>query len=329
MDISGFRPGPFAGPILIAAAIMMAGAGAAQAACPDLIKAFDNAVAERQVDAAISGLNDISDSPSQMCLGRFAEFRAKLVDFLLDYAGTPGLPKQAHDNAIAKAEKTVAVSGYWQGKAKLADYYFAHGDKPMAHHWYVESVAALATPGAAATDDERRKLAGKLAAAQSLANDDKGGQRRILNPVHNRDASGRVAGVLSPALVHVRTAEVVAVPMPINFVYNQATFTPAGEDAVKELIEAAQQQQITTMKLVGHTDPRGAPEYNMKLSRERVLAVRDRLVQAGVKAQITVKGVGADEPFDVSVLPDGDKLSQEEIWQLDRRVVWLRDAERD
>jgi outer membrane protein OmpA-like peptidoglycan-associated protein len=306
---------------------MMAGAGAAQAACPDLIKAFDKAVAERQVDAAISGLNDISDSPSQMCLGRFAEFRAKLVDFLLDYAGTPGLPKPAHDNAIAKAEKTVAVSGYWQGKAKLADYYFVHGDKPMAHHWYVESVAALATPGASATDDERKKLAGKLAAAQSLANDDKGGQRRIVNLVHNRDADGRLGGLFSPALVRVRTAEVVAVPMPINFVYNQTTFTPAGEDAIKELIDAA--KQVTAMKLVGHTDPRGGPEYNVKLSRDRVMAVRDRLVQAGVKAQITVKGVGADEPFDVSVLPDGDKLSQEEIWQLDRRVVWLRDAERD
>jgi outer membrane protein OmpA-like peptidoglycan-associated protein len=67
----------------------------------------------------------------------------------------------------------------------------------------------------------------------------------------------------------------------------------------------------------------------MKLSRDRVLAVQKRLQQANVKAQITVQWKGASEPFDWSVLPDGDKLSQEEIWQLDRRVVWLRDAERD
>jgi outer membrane protein OmpA-like peptidoglycan-associated protein len=326
MNISGFRPGPFTGPILIAAAIMVAGAGTARAACPDLIKAFDKAVAERKVDAAISGLDDLHDN---LCLGgsRFADYRAKLVDFLIDYAGTPGLEKTAHDNAIDRAGKIVAVSGYWQGKSKLADYYFAHGDKPMAHHWYVESVAALATPGAAATDDERKKLAGKLAAAQSLANDDQGGQRRISNPVHNRDASGHLSGLFSPALVHTRTAEVVAVPMPINFVYNQITFTPAGEDAMKELIEAA--KQVPTMKLVGHADPQGAAEYNMNLSRNRVMAVRDRLVQAGVKAQITVQWKGASEPFDVSVLPEGDKLSQEEVYQLDRRVVWLRDAERD
>jgi outer membrane protein OmpA-like peptidoglycan-associated protein len=326
MTISGFRPGPFAGPIFIVTAIMMAGAGAAQAACADLIKAFEKAVAERQMDAAVRGLDDLHDN---LCLAgsRFAEYRAKLVDFLIDYAGTPGLPKPAHDNAIDRAGKIVAVSGYWQGKAKVADYYFAHGDKSMAHHWYVESVAALATPGATATDDERKTLASKIAAAQSLANDDKGGQRRIVNPVHNRDASGRVCGLLCPALVHTRTAEVVAVPMPINFVYNEATFTPAGEDAMKELIEAA--QGVSTMKLVGHTDPRGAPEYNMKLSRDRVNAVAKKLGEAHVTAKITVEWRGASEPFDVSVLPDGDKLSQEEVWQLDRRVVWLRNAERD
>jgi outer membrane protein OmpA-like peptidoglycan-associated protein len=330
MNISGFRPGPFAGPILIAAAIMVAAAGAAQAACPDLIKTFDKAVAERQMDAAINSLDDISDNPSQMCLGRLPEFRAKLVDFLIDYARTPGLEAATRDKTIAKAENIVEVSGHWQGEVKLGDYFFAQRDQVKAHAWYVKSVAALATPGSTpATDKDRKELAGKLAAAQSLANDDKGGTRRVSNLVRNRAADGSLGGLYSTALVHLRAAEVVAVPMPINFVYNQASFTPAGEEAMKELIEAA--KQVTTMKLVGHADPRGTPEYNMNLSRTRVLAVRDRLVQAGAKtqAQVTVKWVGSSEAFDVSVLPDGDKLSQEEIWQLDRRVVWLRDAERE
>jgi outer membrane protein OmpA-like peptidoglycan-associated protein len=308
---------------------MMAGASAAQGACPDLVKAFDKAVAEREVDAAVSALNDISDSPSQMCLGRLPEFRAKLVDFLVDYARTPGLAADVRDKTIARTENIVQVSGHWQGKVKLGDYFFAQRDQVKAHAWYVQSVAALATPGSApATDEDRKELASKLAAAQSLANDDKGGERRILNLVRNRAPDGSLGGLYSTALAPVRAAEVVAVPMPINFVYNQAAFTPAGEDAMKELIEAAKANEVKTMKLVGHTDPRGAPDYNMKLSRDRVMAVRNRLVQAGVKAQITVTGVGADEPFDVSVLPDGDKLSQEEIWQLDRRVVWLRAAER-
>jgi outer membrane protein OmpA-like peptidoglycan-associated protein len=328
MNVSGFRPGPFAGPIFIAVAIVMAGAGAARAECPELITAFDKAVAERQVNAAISNLDDLHDN---LCLDgrRFAEFRAKLVDFLVDYAHAPGLDDKVRDAIITKAERIVDVSGNWQGKAKLGDYFFARRDQLKAHEWYVKSVAALDTPGASATDAERTKLKTRLSAAQSLANDDKGGTRRIPNPVRNRDASGHLGGLLSPALVRVRNAEVVAVPIPINFVYNEATFTPAGEEAMKELIEAAKASEVKTMKLVGHTDPRGSAEYNNNLSRDRVMAVRDRLMKAGVKAQIAVRGVGFSEPFDVSALPDGDKLSQEEIWQLDRRVEWLRDAERD
>jgi outer membrane protein OmpA-like peptidoglycan-associated protein len=326
MNISGMRRGPFAGPIFIAAAIMLAGSGAAQAACPDLIKAFDKAVAERQVDAALSGLNDIGDNP--VCLARLPEYRAKLVDFLIDYARAPGLAADLRDKTIAKAERIVDVSGNWQGKVKLGDYFFAQGDKVKAHEWYIKSVAALATPGSVpASDDDRKKLTGKLAAAQSLANDDKGGQRRIA-PVGNRDAEGRLGGLYSPALLsRTRAAEIVSVPLPINFMYNQTAFTPAGEQAMQELIEAA--KNVPTMKLVGHADPRGAAEYNLNLSRDRVMAVRDRLVQAGVKAQITVQWKGATEPFDVSVLDDADKLSQEDVWQLDRRVVWIRDAERE
>jgi hypothetical protein len=178
MNVSGFRPGPFARPILIAAAIVMAGAGAAQAACADAIKAFEKAVAERQVDAAVSGLNDISDSPSQMCLGRLAEFRAKLVAFLIDYARTPDLDTGVRDNAIDKAEKVIATCENWQLKAQIGDYHFAHGDKPKAFLWYQLSIGALSTPGFTATDEERRALMQKLAAAQSLVNDDNGGGQR-------------------------------------------------------------------------------------------------------------------------------------------------------
>jgi outer membrane protein OmpA-like peptidoglycan-associated protein len=296
MNISGVRSGPFAGPIFIAAAIMMAGAGAAQAACEDLIKAFDKAVAEQKVDAAISGLDDISDNTSPMCLGRLPQFRAKLVDFLVDYARTPGLAVDARNETIAKAEKIVQVSGHWQGKVKLGDYFFAQRDRVRAHAWYVQGVAALATPGSApATDKDRKELADKLAAAESLANDDKGGTAPPPNLVRNRAADGSLGGIFSTSLlVRVRGAEVVAVPMPINFVFNKATFTPAGEEAMQELIEAA--KHVTTMKLVGHTDPRGTDEYNLILSTDRVTAVRDRLVKAGIKAQITVKGVGRVAP---------------------------------
>jgi outer membrane protein OmpA-like peptidoglycan-associated protein len=322
MNISGKQPRLFAGPIFIIAAIMLAGAGVAQAACADAIAAFNNAIAAHQMEAAIGGLDDISDNPGKECLGRLAEYRSKLVDFLLEYASTPGIAPAARVKAIEKAERIVEVSGHWQGKLKIADYYLAQKTleaRVQAHDWYMKTIEALDTPGAAAaTDQQRKELTFRLAAAQSLANDDKGGQQRNVPYHNNRAVGGGLSGIYS---VSLRVAGVRAVPVPINFDYNQATFTKNGEQAIQELIEAA--KDVPAMTLVGHTDPRGSDDYNMELSKSRVYAVRDRLVKAGVPAnKITVRWRGKNEPFDTSVLPDPGSLSNEDVWQLDRRVVW-------
>jgi outer membrane protein OmpA-like peptidoglycan-associated protein len=334
MKISG-RRGPIAGPVFIAAAIMMAGAGSAQAACADLLKDFDKAVAERNADAAITGLTAIGGNP--VCMSKLPEYRVRLVDFLIDYARAPNLPAAERDRIIGKAANIVQSMSYWQGKAKLGDYYFSLRDKELAHAWYKLSVEALATPGGtgpAATDQQRKELMTKLAAAQSLANDDKGGtqQRRIF--ASSRAPDGSLSGLFSPALLRrsaprvpgVRAVEAVAVPIPINFETDKAALTQLGEQAMQEMIEAAKQVQ-GTIKLVGHADQRGNHEHNEWLSKIRVEAVRNILVQHGVTARIDVDWKGDWEPFDVSVLPDGDKLSQEDKWQLDRRVVWVRDSQ--
>jgi outer membrane protein OmpA-like peptidoglycan-associated protein len=310
MSISKMRPGPFAGPFFIAAAVTIAGAGAARAACPDLIAAFDKAVAARAMDDAIRSLGDIGDNPSPGCLTRVAEFRAKLADFLIDYAGTPDLAAADRDRALATAARTLETSSDWRGKQKLADYYFAHGDRPKAHQLYQQSVAILATPGSAATDQERRGLVNRLAATQALADDDKA---EPLPPTRCRRVNCGAA--------------VVPAPLPINFVANRTAFTPVGEQALKELVETA--REVTAMTLIGHAASRGRThKHNLDLSRRRVMAVRDRLVRSGVKARITVAWRGDREPFDVGALPD-HPLSRQEIWQLNDRVEVVLAREND
>jgi outer membrane protein OmpA-like peptidoglycan-associated protein len=328
MNISPMRSGLFAGPVLVAAATMMAATGAAQAACANLVAAFDKAVAARQVDAAVGGLAAIGGDTDDACLGHLKDFRVRLADFLLAYADTPGLASKDRDHAIAAADTTLLTGGYWQGKRRLADYYFAHGDKPKAHEWYKRSIAALGIPGAApATDRQLKELMARAAGAKSLANNEPpagnpGGSRYV----SERGDDGSLGGIYSRALLRVRGAATVSVPVPINFEYNKTTFTPLGEEAMKELIDAA--KGVPAMTLVGHADPQGSHAYNMELSRGRAMAVRDALIRAGIKAQITVQWKGDTEPFDVSLLPDADVLSQEDVYQLDRRVEWLRNAER-
>ena len=137
--------------------------------------------------------------------------------------------------------------------------------------------------------------------------------------------TGASAGIYSPELL--RGAQAVAVPLPINFFVDETRFTPVGEEAIAELVEAVKEQKVDGMILVGHTDPRGNHNYNVELSKRRAAAVRDYLLSHGVSAHIDVEGKGPDSPFDVSLL--GRPVTKEEEWALDRRVEWVRQGSPD
>jgi outer membrane protein OmpA-like peptidoglycan-associated protein len=316
MNIPRMRSGLLAGPVFIAALMIMVAAGAARAACADLVQAFDKAVAERRVDAAISGLTDIGGNPT--CMARLAEYRTRLVDFLIDYAGTPELAAADRDKAIANAERIVEASANWRAKARLGDYHFTRGDRPGAFEWYLLSASNLLTPGVdVATDKERKELMARLVASWSLVRD--------YNPRFTFATTRCPCGTFSDVLLHLAKDEAALIPFPVQFAGEQATFTPAGERVVKELTEMA--RQMRTIKLIGHVAARERSSVQSSdLSQRRVLAVRDALLGAGVTARITVEWKGGLEPFDVSALPDPGQLSKDDIWQLDDRIEVVRTA---
>jgi outer membrane protein OmpA-like peptidoglycan-associated protein len=311
--------------LTLSAATVVAAAGIASGAradCQDLVAAFDRAVAARSVDAASRALDVIGDDI--VCGARVDEFRSKFAEFLVAYVEADRSPDRPR--ATLMAERTLESIRNWQIAEKLADDFMQSGDKVNAYHWYEQTVSFLKTnPGIDATAVERGRLITKLAAAQSLANDDQEGNNTIAYVPTMREIDGRLGGIYSNVLLRGhRAAEVVCVPIPINFYTNETRFTPTGEKALQELAEAVQEQQVRTLRLVGHADPRGTPQYNMDLSRRRVEAVRDELRRLGIRADIMIDWKGAQQPFDVTVLPY--KPSPEEIWQLDRRVEWTREA---
>jgi outer membrane protein OmpA-like peptidoglycan-associated protein len=317
MSFSKIRGSLFAGTILAAAGM----ASAAQAACADLVAAFDRAVAARSVDAASQAIGAIG--ADVICMARIDEFRARFADFLIAHAGTPGVSAADRVKAIGAAERALNNSGHWQAIEKLADYFQRNGENAKAHRWYERTISVLNTPGAMPEPDGRQlqALADKLFGTEALLNDDKEGRRDIAFVGSSREPDGRLGGLYSPAL---RAAVAVKVPIPINFYTNETRFTPVGVKAMELLVEAGKRER--TMMLVGHADPRGRPEYNLDLSRRRVIAVRDELVRRGVAAEIRTDAKGASQPFDARVLPNFDQLTQEDIWQLDRRVELLRDS---
>jgi OOP family OmpA-OmpF porin len=120
----------------------------------------------------------------------------------------------------------------------------------------------------------------------------------------------------------VRGCGITFVPLPIQFETGTAKFSPLGEKAAREFLDAVREQNPAQLTLVGHTDERGTAGYNMTLSAQRVAAVAGYLRRNGVAStRIMTIAKGKSEPLQLDDIPG---LKREDIWALNRRVVWQR-----
>ena len=160
-----------------------------------------------------------------------------------------------------------------------------------------------------------RSAQSRLLAANLRSGDEGGGFVRTAR--NQRD--GKLGGVYAPS---VRGIVPRALPVPITFEYRKASFTSVGEQAARELATAVREQQAQRVVLVGHTDVRGEPEFNVRLSVDRAEAVANFLRDNGVNIPVETIGKGATEPMQ---LTDTSGLTQDDIYALNRRVEWRRE----
>jgi outer membrane protein OmpA-like peptidoglycan-associated protein len=114
-----------------------------------------------------------------------------------------------------------------------------------------------------------------------------------------------------------QTGKTEAIPVPIMFVYNEATLTPDGQRAANLLLEYLTLKHLSAVELTGHADERGTSEYNMDLSRDRLATVSDLLKNGGYSGELKLTPKGKSEPF---MGVDRAHFSGEALYQLDRRV---------
>jgi OmpA-OmpF porin, OOP family len=303
--------------ISVSAALALA-CPAAAADCSALIGDFKTAAAGKSFEKLKDAMAAIADDNT--CNFDIDAYRIQEIDSVIDMAATAPT-EDARKQMVAFVDENMEIGGNWRAAEKLGDYHARRGEYQEAFGAYdTASIFIQDRVSPTATEEERKELLARDAAAKSEASDDHEGRNSSRFAASARDLSGRFAGIYSPELV--RGFEVAAVPLPINFYFNEARFTPAGEKAIEELSEALKQQNVESLTLVGHTDPRGDHQYNVDLSKRRAAATRDYLLSHGVKAAILVDGKGPDEPFDVSLL--GRPVTQEQTWALDRRVEWIR-----
>lgn len=95
----------------------------------------------------------------------------------------------------------------------------------------------------------------------------------------------------------------------IQFDFNSARIRAESMEALSNLATALTSPALANSKFAveGHTDAKGNPEYNRKLSEQRAYAVRDLLSSKGVDPnQLVASGKGASEPAN-----PGDPLAAE------------------
>ena len=231
-----------------------------------------------------------------------------------------GRPTEDYERLLVAAESPEVL---WQASATLAEVRFGERrfvDAAQAYDRAIEIIKNETLTPVAPSKFEIEGLVERGGQARLLAANGLAGDGRLAFVQTARDQrDGSLGGFYSRS---VRGILPRAVPVPITFDYRKNSLTNVGEEAARELLDVLRQQRPSRVILVGHTDVRGSPEFNMKLSRERAEAVSAFLRENGLDLTVETIGKGANEPMHVS---DTSGLSQDDIYALNRRVEWRRE----
>lgn len=290
----------------------------AQADCDALIAAFNSALAERSLDQVRETEASIAIDP--VCGGRLVEVQRKRAALQLQIAGPiqKGSVTAEQEKLVADADKPDVL---WRAAVALGDLRFVQRkfvEATAAYERALEDIKNLSkTPTSPGQDVIKAIFARATEAKMLAANEEPGGTATYVAAAKDH-RDGTLGGTMS---ADIRGFRPTTIPIPIGFETASTRFTPVGEKAANELLQAIRQQDAGELTLVGHTDERGQADYNMRLSADRAKAVADFLKQNGVTARITTIAKGKSEPLQ---LPDAVGLTREDLWALNRRVVWVR-----
>lgn len=140
--------------------------------------------------------------------------------------------------------------------------------------------------------------------------------RPVTSPPTRSGAPGGLASRM------VRSFAPLSVAMPIQFIFGKCEFTPGGARAAADLWQLLKGEGMPAIRLVGHTDPVGGDDYNMRLSVCRAKTVAEYLVGLGYPApRISVEGKGKHDPL---TIVEPGLYTEAQLHQILRRVELAR-----
>lgn len=86
--------------------------------------------------------------------------------------------------------------------------------------------------------------------------------------------------------------------LDIRFEFAKSEILPESKHLIKKVAEAMERNPKLIIKINGHTDDIGNDEFNMKLSRERAMAVVNELIRLGIdQGRLKSEGFGESRPL--------------------------------
>jgi OOP family OmpA-OmpF porin len=119
-----------------------------------------------------------------------------------------------------------------------------------------------------------------------------------------------------PALVVVTSGQ-ISIKEQIHFEFGKSKIKPDSFPILNAVVQVLRDNSQITLEIGGHTDNKGTPSLNKKLSDDRAAAVRAYLVEHGIDAgRLTSRGYGQDVPIDTNATEAGRAKN--------RRVEFIR-----
>jgi outer membrane protein OmpA-like peptidoglycan-associated protein len=97
----------------------------------------------------------------------------------------------------------------------------------------------------------------------------------------------------------------------IFFDFDKATLRPESTNELERLTKLLNDVPTLKIEISGHTDSKGANDYNKALSDNRAKAVVDYLIKAGIASnRLVYKGYGEEQPISTNETDEGRQLNR-------------------
>ncbi|EEI89997.1 OmpA family protein [Sphingobacterium spiritivorum] len=110
-----------------------------------------------------------------------------------------------------------------------------------------------------------------------------------------------------------RTEEGIKFSLSSDFLFptNSSYLTDKSKGELSKLAKLLKDNSKTKIRVDGHTDATGTPEYNLWLSDKRAVSVKKFLVDSGIsESRITTKGIGQAKPVADNKTPEGRQMNR-------------------